>query len=131
MRAAQSEHPGHFVLVDLGSDDAEKALPRALTAAEPQVVVRDGTVTAARLVRAVGTADEPKWDLDGTVLITGAGGVLGGLVARHLVTRHGVRDLVLVGRGGPAPELVDELAALGAGWSPPAATRRTVRRWPS
>ncbi|MBW8822290.1 MAG: SDR family NAD(P)-dependent oxidoreductase, partial [Streptomyces sp.] len=43
--------------------------------------------------------------------------VLGGQVARHLVTRHGVRHVLLVGRrGGDAPgiaELVEEVAALG------------------
>ncbi|HZG05132.1 MAG TPA: SDR family NAD(P)-dependent oxidoreductase, partial [Streptomyces sp.] len=55
---------------------------------------------------------------DGTVLITGGTGVLGGHVARHLVTEHGVRDLLLVSRSGPraagAAELHEELTALGA-----------------
>ncbi|MEU8739912.1 type I polyketide synthase, partial [Streptomyces halstedii] len=54
----------------------------------------------------------------GTVLVTGAGGALGGLVARHLVTTHGVRNLLLVGRrGAEAPGLADlaaELRGLGA-----------------
>ncbi|GII95954.1 type I polyketide synthase [Sinosporangium siamense] len=54
----------------------------------------------------------------GTVLITGGTGTLGGLVARHLVARHGVRRLLLAGRrGADAPgvaELVAELAAMGA-----------------
>ncbi|MFJ2574618.1 type I polyketide synthase [Streptomyces halstedii] len=54
----------------------------------------------------------------GTVLVTGAGGALGGLVARHLVTAHGVRNLLLVGRrGAEAPGLADlaaELRGLGA-----------------
>jgi polyketide synthase 12 len=57
-------------------------------------------------------------DPAGTVLITGGAGVLGGLLARHLVTRHGVRELVLTGRRGPdtpgSAELVTELAGLGA-----------------
>ncbi|PRY00462.1 type I polyketide synthase [Allonocardiopsis opalescens] len=52
-------------------------------------------------------------DPGGSVLITGAG-TLGGLLARHLVTRHGVRHLTLASRSGPPPELVDELTALGA-----------------
>ncbi|HEX6344774.1 MAG TPA: SDR family NAD(P)-dependent oxidoreductase, partial [Umezawaea sp.] len=54
-------------------------------------------------------------DLDGTVLITGATGALGRLVARHLAGQ-GVRNLLLLSRSGPeaAPELADELAALGA-----------------
>ncbi|MFE7601374.1 SDR family NAD(P)-dependent oxidoreductase [Streptomyces sp. NPDC057494] len=57
-------------------------------------------------------------DPDGTVLITGATGALGGLVARHLVTEHGARRLLLVSRRGPdAPgseELAAELTGLGA-----------------
>ncbi|MFJ2604253.1 type I polyketide synthase [Streptomyces sp. NPDC087425] len=55
---------------------------------------------------------------DGTALITGATGTLGGLVARHLVTEHGARHLLLVGRRGSAadgmPELQAELEELGA-----------------
>jgi 3-oxoacyl-(acyl-carrier-protein) synthase/NADPH:quinone reductase-like Zn-dependent oxidoreductase/acyl carrier protein len=54
---------------------------------------------------------------DGTVLITGGTGVLGGLVARHLVERHGARSLVLASRRGltapGAVELRDELGELG------------------
>ncbi|WP_325116457.1 type I polyketide synthase [Streptomyces sp. GMR22] len=57
-------------------------------------------------------------DPEGTVLITGATGTLGGLVARHLVGEHGVRHLLLVSRRGPAAdgmgELRAELAGLGA-----------------
>ncbi|MGW8702942.1 SDR family NAD(P)-dependent oxidoreductase, partial [Streptomyces eurythermus] len=56
-------------------------------------------------------------DPDGTVLITGATGALGRLVARHLVTAHGVRHLLLLSRSGPsapgADELVAELSGLG------------------
>ncbi|MEU0391098.1 SDR family NAD(P)-dependent oxidoreductase [Streptomyces chartreusis] len=58
------------------------------------------------------------WDRDGTVLITGGTGTLGGLVARHLVTGHGMRHLVLAGRRGMeaprAKELLAELEELGA-----------------
>ena len=39
---------------------------------------------------------------EGTVLVTGGTGGLGALVARHLVTRHGVRHLLLASRWGPA-----------------------------
>ncbi|WP_375803578.1 type I polyketide synthase, partial [Streptomyces sp. A012304] len=57
-------------------------------------------------------------DADGTVLITGGTGTLGGLVARLLVTEHGVRSLVLTSRRGPdapgADDLTAELTALGA-----------------
>ncbi|MEU8146475.1 SDR family NAD(P)-dependent oxidoreductase [Nonomuraea sp. NPDC048901] len=58
------------------------------------------------------------FDREGTVLVTGGTGMIGGLVARHLVAEHGVRDLVLVGRRGieapGAEELRAELAASGA-----------------
>ncbi len=54
----------------------------------------------------------------GTVLITGATGMAGSAVARHVVTRHGARNLVLVSRRGldapDAAELVAELTAAGA-----------------
>ncbi|MFH8386126.1 SDR family NAD(P)-dependent oxidoreductase [Kitasatospora sp. NPDC018058] len=53
----------------------------------------------------------PGLDPDGTALITGGTGLLGGLVARHLVTVHGVRHLVLLSRSGPAAEGAGELAA--------------------
>ncbi|MER7701554.1 SDR family NAD(P)-dependent oxidoreductase [Kitasatospora sp. NPDC097605] len=54
----------------------------------------------------------------GTVLITGGTGTLGAVLARHLVTTHGVRRLVLVGRRGTAApharQLAEELSELGA-----------------
>jgi polyketide synthase 12 len=57
-------------------------------------------------------------DSDGTVLITGGTGTLGALVARRMVTRHGIRHLMLVGRRGlQAPDaalLQAELRELGA-----------------
>ncbi|WP_238413271.1 SDR family NAD(P)-dependent oxidoreductase, partial [Saccharothrix deserti] len=57
-------------------------------------------------------------DPEGTVLITGGTGVLGGLLARHLVAGYGVRNLLLLSRRGlaadGAAELVAELEAGGA-----------------
>ncbi len=54
----------------------------------------------------------------GTVLITGGVGMAGSALARHVVSRHGARNLVLVSRRGPeapgASELVAELSAAGA-----------------
>ncbi|MDQ7806829.1 SDR family NAD(P)-dependent oxidoreductase [Amycolatopsis sp. A133] len=57
-------------------------------------------------------------DPDGTVLVTGGTGTLGARIARHLVTAHGVRRLLLLSRRGPAApgatELAGDLTALGA-----------------
>ncbi|QDY80096.1 type I polyketide synthase [Streptomyces qinzhouensis] len=54
----------------------------------------------------------------GTVLVTGGTGGVGSLVARHLVTAHGVRSLVLASRRGPAADgaaaLRSELERAGA-----------------
>jgi NADPH:quinone reductase-like Zn-dependent oxidoreductase/acyl carrier protein len=54
----------------------------------------------------------------GTVLITGGSGTLGALIARHLVTEHGVGYLLLASRRGEdaegARELRAELESLGA-----------------
>ena len=54
----------------------------------------------------------------GTVLVTGGTGMAGSALARHVVSGHGARNLVLVSRRGPeapgASELVAELSAAGA-----------------
>ncbi|MDT5219567.1 MAG: mycoketide-CoA synthase, partial [Mycobacterium sp.] len=47
----------------------------------------------------------------GTVLITGGTGMAGSAVARHVVTRHGVRHIILVSRRGPDAPGANELAA--------------------
>ncbi|MGW2255862.1 SDR family NAD(P)-dependent oxidoreductase, partial [Kitasatospora sp. NPDC001660] len=122
IRSAQSENPGRFLLVDLDGDPAPEAALRAALAVpdEPRLAVRGGEVTAPRLRPANGTGESRAWSWNpaGTVLITGGTGTLGALVARHLVTEHGVRHLLLTGRRGPdapgATELLADLAALGA-----------------
>ncbi|MBH1939266.1 SDR family NAD(P)-dependent oxidoreductase, partial [Streptomyces sp. AV19] len=117
-----------------------RVLSRVPGAGEPQLAWRDGQMHAPRLVHlSVRTetmtgADErarpsrrdatdvrpadPALDPDGTVLITGGTGVLGGLVARRMVESHGARRLVLASRRGVeapgARELLAELTALGA-----------------
>ncbi|MER8262551.1 acyltransferase domain-containing protein, partial [Streptomyces albidoflavus] len=113
LRSAQAEHPDRIVLVDLdardeaGPDGAEPALrhlPAALASGEPQVAVRAGAVLAPRLTRATpgeAAAGPRPLDPEGTVLITGGTGTLGALLARHLVTTHGVRHLHLTSRTGP------------------------------
>ncbi|WP_248001499.1 type I polyketide synthase [Streptomyces sp. RPA4-5] len=112
--SAQAEHPGSFVLVDRDPAGDRANWPLAVDT-EPRTALRDGEVLVPRLVRTPATAT-PR--LPESVLITGGTGTLGGLVARHLATRHQVRSLVLLGRRGidtpGAAELVEELRALGA-----------------
>ncbi|MGW7324887.1 SDR family NAD(P)-dependent oxidoreductase [Streptomyces sp. NPDC054845] len=120
VRSAQSEHPARFTLVDTdGTPASAAALPGALAAGEPQLALRDGQVYAPSLSRAAVPAGPARGvDPEGTVLVTGATGTLGRLVARHLVTAHGARHLLLVSRSGAAAEgaaaLEAELTALGA-----------------
>ncbi|MFE6774576.1 type I polyketide synthase [Streptomyces sp. NPDC057702] len=122
VRSAQTEHPARFVLVDTDAHDRSlRKLPAAVATGEPQIALRDGAATMARLARLATPADAPEpaaFTPDDRVLITGGLGVLGGITARHLVTHHGVRHLVLTGRRGPdtpgATELRSELQKLGA-----------------
>ncbi|OEJ36238.1 type I polyketide synthase [Streptomyces agglomeratus] len=122
VRSAQSEDPGRFVLVDTDTDPADPAaVDLALASDEAQVVVRGGVAYGARLARVAAeeTIDPATaFTGEGTVLVTGATGTLGGLFARHLVTSYGVRKLLLTSRRGSAAdgasELVAELTALGA-----------------
>ncbi|MEV7922267.1 type I polyketide synthase, partial [Streptomyces griseoviridis] len=114
VRAAQAEHPHRFGLVDLDPADPDPVgLLAALAAEEPQTAVRAGTVLAARLtrVRPDGDRAATAWDPEGTVVITGGTGGLGAVLARHLVTEHGVRHLLLAGRRGPDAPGATELAA--------------------
>ncbi len=119
VRAAQSENPGRFVLVDLDRP-APGPLRAAADVGEPQLAVRDGKLLAPRLARVTvpDDATPPVLAPSGTVLITGGIGTLGKLFAEHLVTRYGVRNLVLTGRRGRdtdgAAELEAELTGLGA-----------------
>ncbi|MFJ9399768.1 type I polyketide synthase, partial [Streptomyces californicus] len=135
VRSAQTENPGRFVLVGTDDPDGPEGLrlpwSELLATGEPQLTVRAGEVTVPRLARirvsesrvAETHASEthasepgsepavPAFGPGGTVLVTGATGALGKLVATRLVTAHGVRSLVLVGRRGPAAEGADELVA--------------------
>ncbi|MEN3614681.1 SDR family NAD(P)-dependent oxidoreductase [Plantactinospora sp. ZYX-F-223] len=123
-RSAQLENPGRLGLIDLDDDpSAVRALPGAVAMLragdEPQVAIRDGELLVPRLVRtAASERAAAGWLGTGTVLVTGASGMLGGLVARHLVAEHGVRHLILASRrGADAPaarELEDALVEMGA-----------------
>ncbi|MFG2905899.1 type I polyketide synthase [Kitasatospora sp. NPDC048286] len=119
LRTAQSESPGRFVLVDL--DDADRSrllLAAAVATGEAQLALRSGEIRVPRLARALPAGDAeahaaavPRLDPNGTVLITGATGALGGLLARHLVTVHGARHLLLLSRSGRAAAGAAELEA--------------------
>jgi acyl transferase domain-containing protein/aryl carrier-like protein len=147
VRSAQSENPGRFVLVALAEGAPASTAVAALSSGEPEVSVRDGVLFAPRLVRVAAPRATPAdsrevddarptaeatpkargaevvsdgagpWG-EGTVLVTGASGVLAGLVARHLVAECGVRRLLLVSRRGDSEPglrgLAAELTGLGA-----------------
>ncbi|MFI5621774.1 type I polyketide synthase, partial [Streptomyces sp. NPDC051567] len=128
LRVAQTENPGRIVLADLDPDGIGSAgsgtlpttaLALVLASGEPQFAVRGGQVLVPRLARTQQNSEavKPRWD-QGTTLITGATGALGGVLARHLVTEHGARHLLLLSRRGidaaGAEELRTELAGLGA-----------------
>ncbi|MEV5350617.1 SDR family NAD(P)-dependent oxidoreductase, partial [Streptomyces achromogenes] len=112
VRSAQAENPGRYVLIEHEALPSETGLRRALATGEPELSLGDGAFSVPRLTaRPAGDAPAADW---GTVLVTGGTGGLGALLARHLVTAHGVRRLVLAGRRGTAPGLHAELTALGA-----------------
>ncbi|MFH8371835.1 type I polyketide synthase, partial [Streptomyces sp. NPDC018031] len=142
VRSVQAEHPDRFTLLDLaadtGAEELARAVRRSLEGDEPQLAVRAGGVLVPRLVRApagsgaAGAPDRPDSPdapgslgspgslglAGGTVVVSGGTGVLGGVVAGHLVRAHGVaRVLLLSRRGDRAPgaaELVERLGAEGA-----------------
>lgn len=111
--SAQQEQPGSVVLVDLcGHPVSGAALDIAITSGAAQVSVRGGRLFTPRLVRAPAPEGDPfALNRDGTVLITGGTGALGAILARHLVSEHGARNLTLASRRGERPDWADELAA--------------------
>ncbi|HEY5151901.1 MAG TPA: beta-ketoacyl synthase N-terminal-like domain-containing protein [Mycobacterium sp.] len=131
--SAQSEHPARIVLIDTdtgpGINGVEPAgistdpriaaaVAAGFAAAEPQMALRGNEIHGPRLAR-VSTAGGRTAGLgDGTVLVTGATGAVGALIARHLVSQLGVTDLLLISRRGAqapgAADLARELTDAGA-----------------
>ncbi|MER7212912.1 type I polyketide synthase [Streptosporangium sp. NPDC000239] len=111
-------------LIDLPVTPDPRAAAHAVTAltgqhGESEFAARANGLLVRRLVPAPlpgGGAPVP-WTAEGTVLITGGTGALGGHVARRLAA-NGTRRLLLVGRRGldapGAAELEAELTSLGA-----------------
>ncbi|MFC4852878.1 type I polyketide synthase [Actinophytocola glycyrrhizae] len=134
--AVAADHPGvtyrAFDLADAGAEriaDMLVTITRLIDEGALQVLpvtgwdVRDAATAFRHMATGRHTGKNVltfprRLDPGGTVLVTGGTGTLGGILARHLVTAHGVRHLVLTSRGGPdaprAAELVADLAALGA-----------------
>ncbi|MFD8104677.1 SDR family NAD(P)-dependent oxidoreductase [Nocardia fluminea] len=119
VRSVRAEHPDRIVLVDLDEQVlSDHVLATVLASGEAEVAVRGDRFDTGRLAAldprtGVGRAFDP----EATVLVTGASGALGSVVARHLAARHEVRHLLLVSRRGPeSPELArlqTELAEQG------------------
>ena len=109
-------------LIDLPENLDERAARRlagALVDAgdEDQIAIRTSGVFGRRLVPAPDADPSDVPDPDGTVLITGGTGALGGHVARDLAARGVPRLVLLSRRGADAPgadDLRNELRALGA-----------------
>ncbi|MFF4281601.1 type I polyketide synthase [Streptomyces kronopolitis] len=121
IRSAQNESPGRFTLVDTDAGKPSwRTLVKIAGSDEPQLALRKRAVRIPLLKRLTAPAGRAPLldDPNGTVLLTGGTGRLGAALARHLVTEHGVRSLLLTSRRGPdatgAAELTAELTTLGA-----------------
>ncbi|MCG8928080.1 type I polyketide synthase [Lentzea sp. CC55] len=119
VRSAQAEHPGRFQLIEVDGSAASNALvPSLAGAAEPRIAVRDGAVLVPRLARhtVAHAASDVRWN-GGSLLVTGAGGVVGSALTMHAVTTHGVGEVVLVSRRGEraagVAQLAERLRAMG------------------
>jgi acyl carrier protein len=116
VRSAQTENPGRIVLIDTDTPANPAELAAAAKTGEPQLLTRTHTTYTPRLTPTTpqqidGAADEvPGFGL-GAVLITGGTGMVGAVLARHVVRRYGVRHVVLASRGGERAEGVGELVA--------------------
>ncbi|MDN0201146.1 type I polyketide synthase [Streptomyces sp. S.PNR 29] len=130
VRSAQTEHPGVFQVVDLDEDPVSvAAVAAAMRSQEPQIAIRAGELRMPRLVRAgsPGLREETRaaprtrpgdrWST-ASLLVTGAGGVVGSALARHAVAAQGVGHVILLSRRGEraagTAELATALRELGA-----------------
>ncbi|MFJ3899924.1 type I polyketide synthase, partial [Streptomyces sp. NPDC090083] len=121
LKSAASENPGRFLLLDADVTPTSAQIEAAAQSRSDELALREGQLLAPSLTRVTDSAPGPAgavFSPNRTVLVTGGTGAVGSATVRHLVSRHGVRHLLLATRRGPrtpgAAELVAELAALGA-----------------
>ncbi|MFC8080941.1 SDR family NAD(P)-dependent oxidoreductase, partial [Streptomyces sp. NPDC057307] len=123
IRTTQTEHPNRITLINTDDHPTSQhnltpTITTALTHNHPQITLHHGTPHTPHLTPTNTEDTTASPDIEGTTLITGGTGGLGGLVARHLVTERGARHLLLVSRRGSdangAAELAGELRELGA-----------------
>lgn len=102
-------------LIDLSGGDPSPLLREwAAAPSEPEIAVRGGRRLAARFAPVDARGAARPLPAGAMLLVTGGLGGVGRLVARHLLTRHGVR-LLLTGRTAESaldPERAAALAAL-------------------
>ncbi|MBF6063743.1 SDR family NAD(P)-dependent oxidoreductase [Nocardia terpenica] len=127
LRVAGLEHPElRGGIVDLPDRAPNRQLTQLFAAAvagrtgEDEIRLRDGAAFGRRLVTvpaAPAATESGRFAADGTVLVTGGTGAIGGHLARWCAA-NGAAHLVLVGARGPqapgATELAAELTDLGA-----------------
>ncbi|HAT2830530.1 TPA: SDR family NAD(P)-dependent oxidoreductase [Klebsiella oxytoca] len=120
VRSAQSEHPQRKIrLLDMDDEPASfSAWLSALSGDFPQLALRTGRFHHPTLSSDTPPVDSRHFFDSGTVLLTGGTGALGASIARHLVTQHGCKSLLLLSRQGErapcATALRQELQQAGA-----------------
>ncbi|KAI0506808.1 hypothetical protein F5B22DRAFT_431624 [Xylaria bambusicola] len=121
MRTVRNEHPElRLRILDLDDDPRPDSIASAmLLNAEPECVIRQGRILVPRMQHSItGTERKSFIRPDGAVLITGGLGSIGSYVAQWLVSKHGIRDLVLISRRGmnnsSAKKLVEKISVAGA-----------------
>ncbi|MGY9071190.1 beta-ketoacyl reductase [Streptomyces sp. CAS3] len=121
IRSAQWEVPGRLMLADHDrTNSSYRALSVAIGLGSREVAIRGGTIYLPALGAGDTEASARSCALnpEGTVLITGGTGLLGGLTAARLVAEHGARHLLLASRRGQhapgAARLAAELRACEA-----------------
>jgi acyl transferase domain-containing protein/acyl-CoA synthetase (AMP-forming)/AMP-acid ligase II/NADPH:quinone reductase-like Zn-dependent oxidoreductase/acyl carrier protein len=113
----QSLQPAWTVLTELFSTGVLTPLP-VTSYGLTQAVQAFRDMSQARHTGKIVLIPPPVLNPEGTVLITGGTGMLGKVIAEHLITRYGMKHLLLVSRRGlaapGAQKLHERLTGLGA-----------------